>query len=38
MPIEICPTECAVFECNREVLTVRKPWTTTSCYAMEKIT
>ena len=34
----ICPTECGVSECNHEASTVRKPWTTTSCCAMEKRT
>ena len=36
MPMCVCPTVCGVSEYNREASTVRKPWTTTSCWAMEK--
>lgn len=35
-PMCLCPTECGVSEYNREASKVRKPWTTMSCWAMEK--
>jgi hypothetical protein len=30
------PTKCGVSECDREAWTMRRPWPTRGCFAMEK--
>jgi hypothetical protein len=34
--VQRSPTECGVSECDREVSTMRRPWPTGCCWAIEK--
>ena len=34
--IQRIPTECGVSECDREASTLRKPWPTMDCYAIQR--